>query len=173
MLGSRGKGMGIAYSALMSGRLSVAAGCVGVAKDCLDEAVRYAKERIQHNKKIGKHQLVQREIAKMSIDLETARLLTYKAALAKSKYDANPSSVTLRSDADWLIAQAKYCASNASFRVADRALQVFGANGYSFENRPARHLVDTRVCRIYEGTDQILEQKIAIKLLGSEYEAFS
>ncbi|MDA4129416.1 MAG: acyl-CoA/acyl-ACP dehydrogenase [Thaumarchaeota archaeon] len=173
MLGPVGKGLSVAYSALMSGRLSVAAGCVGVAQDCLDEALRYARERIQHRKKIGKHQLVQREITKISTDLETARMLTYKAAVMKMRSDERPENSDLRSEADWWIAKAKYWAAGASFRAADRALQVFGANGFSFENRPARHLVDTRACRIYEGTDQILEQKIAIKLLGPEYEAYS
>jgi alkylation response protein AidB-like acyl-CoA dehydrogenase len=173
LLGPRGKGLSIAYSALMSGRLSVAAGSVGVAQDCLNEAVKYARERVQHGKKIGKHQLVQREIAKISLDLETSRLLTYRAAVMKARSDASPSDSNLRSEADWWIAQAKYCAANASFDAADRAVQVLGANGYSFETRPARHLVDTRVCRIYEGTDQILEQKIAVKLLGQEFEAFS
>jgi alkylation response protein AidB-like acyl-CoA dehydrogenase len=173
LLGPPGKGLSIAYTALMSGRLSVAAGSVGVIQDCLNEAVRYARERVQHKKKIGKHQLVQREISKMSLDLETSRLITYKAATLKVKSDESPENYELRSEADWWIAQAKYFAANASFNAADRAVQVFGANGFSFENRPARHLVDTRACRIYEGTDQILEQKIAIKLLGPEYEAFS
>ena len=173
LLGTEGRGLGIAYSALMSGRLSVAAGSVGVAQDCLNEAIKYSRERVQHGKKIGKHQLVQREIAQISMDLETSRLMTYRAASLKVRSDEKPEDLYLRSEADWWIAQAKYCAANASFRAADRAVQVFGANGFSFENRPARHLVDTRVCRIYEGTDQILEQKIAIKLLGSEYEAFS
>jgi alkylation response protein AidB-like acyl-CoA dehydrogenase len=173
LLGPSGKGLSVAYTALMSGRLSVAAGCVGVIQDCLTEAIRYARERVQHKKKIGKHQLIQREIAKISCDFETSRLLTYKAASFKARSDAKPQDLELRSEADWMIAQAKYVAANASFRSADRAVQIFGANGYSFENRPARHLVDTRVCRIYEGADQILEQKIAVKLLGSEYEAFS
>ena len=173
MLGPPGKGLSVAYTALMSGRLSVAAGSVGVIQDCLEEAVRYARERVQHKKKIGKHQLVQREIAKISLDLESSRLFTYKAATLKAKSDDTPDNYELRSEADWWIAQAKYFAANASFCSADRALQIFGANGFSFENRPARHLADTRACRIYEGTDQILEQKIAIKLLGSEFEAFS
>ncbi|MGI0081229.1 MAG: acyl-CoA dehydrogenase family protein, partial [Nitrososphaerales archaeon] len=142
-------------------------------QDCLDEALRYARERIQHKKKIGKHQLVQREIARISLELETSRLLTYKAAVLKANSDSEPKNTDLRNEADWMIAQAKYCAANASFDAADRAVQIFGANGFSFENRPARHLVDTRVCRIYEGTDQILEQKIAVKLLGNEYESYS
>ncbi len=173
MLGPPGKGLSVAYTALMSGRLSVAAGSVGVLQDCLDEAVKYARERVQHKKKIGKHQLIQREIAKISLDLESSRLMTYKAASLKVKSDESPDNYELRAEADWWIAQAKYYAANASFWAADRAVQIFGANGFSFENRPARHLADTRACRIYEGTDQILEQKIAIKLLGSEFEAFS
>ena len=173
MLGPPGKGLSVAYTALMSGRLSVAAGSVGVLQDCLDEAVRYARERVQHKKKIGKHQLVQREISKISLDLEGSRMLTYKAATLKAKSDESPNNHELRADADWTIAEAKYFAANASFKSADRAVQVFGANGFSFENRPARHLADTRACRIYEGTDQILEQKIAIKLLGPEFEAYS
>lgn len=173
MLGPPGKGLSVAYTALMSGRLSVAAGSVGVLQDCLNEAVRYARERIQHKKKIGKHQLVQREITRISQDLETSRLMTYRAATMKIKSDTAPENYDLRSEADWWIAQAKYFAANASFRAADRAVQIFGANGFSFENRPARHLADTRACRIYEGTDQILEQKIAIKLLGPEFEAYS
>ncbi len=90
LLGPQGKGLSVAYTALMSGRLSVAAGSVGVAQDCLNEAVRYSKERVQHGKKIGKHQLVQREIAKISIELETARLMTYKAAILKSRYRREP-----------------------------------------------------------------------------------
>lgn len=173
MLGPPGKGLSVAYTALMSGRLSVAAGSVGVLQDCLDEAVRYAKERVQHKKKIGKHQLIQREISKISLDLESSRLMTYKAATLKARSDGSPDNYDLRSDADWWIAEAKYFAANASFQAADRAVQVLGANGFSFENRPARHLADTRACRIYEGTDQILEQKIAIKLLGPEFEAYS
>jgi alkylation response protein AidB-like acyl-CoA dehydrogenase len=173
LLGSRGKGKSVAYSALMSGRLSVAAGCVGVAQDCLDEAIRYARERYQHKKKIGKHQLIQRLITKISMDLESARLITYRASVSKAISDAQPDNVDLRNEADWWIAKAKYHAASASFRAADQAVQIFGANGYSLENRPARHLADTRVCRIYEGTDQILEQKIAIKLLGPDFAAYS
>ena len=125
MLGASGKGLNIAFSALMSGRLSVASGCVGVIQDCLTESVRYSRERIQHKKKIGKHQLVQREIAKISIDLETARLMTYRAAALKTNSDANPDDRELRDKADWWIASAKYKAANASFRAAVRAVQIF------------------------------------------------
>jgi alkylation response protein AidB-like acyl-CoA dehydrogenase len=173
LLGSRGKGLSVAYTALMSGRLSVASGCAGLMQDCLDEEVSYSKEMIQHKKAIGKHQLIQRHLAIMATNLEATKLLVYKAADKKQKSDERPKDYSLRADADTLIAQAKYFSVKAAFDAADRAVQVFGANGYSFENRPARHLCDTRVCRIYEGTDEILEQKIAVAKLGPEFESYS
>lgn len=172
LLGPRGKGLSIAYSALMNGRLSVASGCVGVIQDCLDEAARYSGIRIQHGKLIGKHQLVQRHIGIVAVNLDAAKWLTLYAASLKQKYDDNPKDVAIRNTADSEIAKAKYFAANASFDSANRAVQVFGANGYSLENRPARHLLDTRVCKIYEGTDEILEQKIAVSVLGPDFQAY-
>jgi len=157
----------------MGGRLSVAAGCVGVIQDCLDEAVRYSTTRTQHGKLIGKHQLVQRHIAVMAVNLEASRWLTLRAASSWQRHVDSPENVSLRDAADAAIAKAKYFAANASFDAADRAVQVFGANGYSIENRPARHLIDTRVSRIYEGTDEILEQKVAVSLLGRDFEAYA
>ena len=173
LLGPRGKGLPVAYGALMGGRLSVAAGCVGVIQDCLDEAVRYSAVRVQHGKLIGKHQLVQRHLAVMAVNLEASKWLTLRAASAWQRHVDNPEDVSLRDAADAAIAKAKYFAANASFDAADRAVQVFGANGYTIENRPARHLIDTRVSRIYEGTDEILEQKVAVYLLGRDFEAYS
>jgi alkylation response protein AidB-like acyl-CoA dehydrogenase len=172
LMGPVGKGLSIAYSGLMSGRLSVAAGCLGVIEDCINEAVAFAKQRIQHGKPIAKHQLVQRHIGEMSTNLEAAKNLVYKAALLKQKSDSDPEDKDLRDYADVMIAKAKYFASNASFDAADRTVQILGSSGYSFETRAPRHLVDTRVCRIYEGTDEIMVQKIAVSLLGTEYEAY-
>ena len=172
MLGPVGKGLSIAYSGLMSGRLSVAAGCLGVMEDCINEAVAYAKQRVQHGKQIGKHQLIQRHIGEMSTNLEAAKNLVYKAALLKQHSDEQPDNKELRAHADIIIAKAKYFASKASFDAADSTVQIFGSSGYSFETRAPRHLVDTRVCRIYEGTDEIMVQKIAVSLLGPDYEAY-
>jgi alkylation response protein AidB-like acyl-CoA dehydrogenase len=173
LLGPRGKGMSVALSGLMNGRLSVAAGCVGVMQDCLDESVRYAGMRVQHGKLIGKHQLIQRHIGLMSLNLEAAKLLLLKAAFTKQKYEENPSNTELREATDLAITKAKYFAANASFDAADRAVQVFGATGYTFDSRPARHLVDTRVTMIYEGANEILEQKIALGALGKDFTAYS
>ena len=173
LLGPKGKGMAVALSGLMNGRLSVAAGCVGVMQDCLDEAVKYSKVRVQHGKLIGKHQLIQRHIGLMSMNLEAARLLLLKAAFTKQKYEEDPGSVELRDEADLAITKAKYFAANASFDAANRAVQIFGANGYTFDSRPARHLADTRVTMIYEGANEIMEQKMALGVLGKEFTAYS
>jgi alkylation response protein AidB-like acyl-CoA dehydrogenase len=173
LLGPPGKGMSVALSGLMNGRLSVAAGCVGVMQDCLDEAVRYAGVRVQHGKLIGKHQLIQRHIGLMATNLEAAKLLLLKAGFIKQKYEEHPTDTALRDATDTAITKAKYFAANASFDAANSAVQVFGANGYSFENRPARHLADTRVTMIYEGANEILEQKLALSVLGKSFEAYS
>jgi alkylation response protein AidB-like acyl-CoA dehydrogenase len=173
MLGPPGKGLAVALSGLMHGRLGLGANCVGVIQDCLDESVRYAGMRSQHGKLIGKHQLIQRHIGLMSMKLEAAKLLVLKAASTKQKYMENPTNVELRDAADLAITKAKYFAANAAFDAANRAVQIFGANGYSFESRPARHLADVRVTMIYEGANEILEQKIALGSLGRSFGAYS
>ena len=172
MLGKAGDGFKIAMSTLMSGRLSVAAGCLGSIADCLREVVRYSKERSQHGKPIAKHQLVQEHIAMIMTELDAARCLVYKAARAKSVYDADPTNAKVRDYADRLIAEGKFYAANAAWDAADRAVQVFGGRGYSYLFRPGRHLLDVRVCRLYEGTDEIMKLKIASAVLGKEYEAY-
>jgi alkylation response protein AidB-like acyl-CoA dehydrogenase len=173
MLGPPGKGLAVALSGLMHGRLGLGANCVGVIQDCLDESVRYAGVRSQHGKLIGKHQLIQRHIGLMSMRLEAAKLLVLKAASVKQKYMNTPTSLELRDAADLAITQAKYFAANAAFDAANRAVQIFGANGYSFESRPARHLADVRVTMIYEGANEILEQKMALGSLGRSFGAYS
>jgi alkylation response protein AidB-like acyl-CoA dehydrogenase len=172
LLGEEGNGFRVAMWTLVTGRLSVAAGCLGVIEDCLIEAVNYAKERHQHGKPIAKHQLVQEHLARIEMCRLSTDAVVMLAAQAKDACDANPGDPALRSKADLLAAQAKYHAANAAWEAADRAVQVFGGRGWSTLYRPGRHLNDVRVCRIYEGTDEILKLKIATALLGKEYEAF-
>jgi alkylation response protein AidB-like acyl-CoA dehydrogenase len=173
LLGEEGSGFRIAMGTLVSGRLSVASGCLGVIEDCLAEAVRYAKERQQHGKPIGKHQLVQEHLAAIEMDRLASDALVMRAAQMKDASSADPGNPVLRGNAELLAAQAKLFASNAAWDAADRAVQVFGGRGWSTLYRPGRHLQDVRVCRIYEGTDEILKLKIAAAVLGGkEYEAF-
>jgi alkylation response protein AidB-like acyl-CoA dehydrogenase len=173
MLGAEGDGFAIAMGALVSGRLSVASGCLGVIEDCLIEAIHYAKERQQHGKPIGKHQLVQEHLTAIEMARLTSDALVMQAAQAKDESSADPGNADLKKRADLLAAQAKLHASNAAWDAADHAVQVFGGRGYSTLYRPGRHLQDVRVCRIYEGTDEILKLKIAAAVMGGkEWESF-
>jgi alkylation response protein AidB-like acyl-CoA dehydrogenase len=172
LLGEEGNGFRIAMGTLVSGRISVAAGCLGVIEDCLAEVLHYAKERHQHGKPIGKHQLVQEHIAAIEQHRFASDAVLYRAAEAKDASNAEPASAELRSRAELSAAQAKLFIVNAAWDAADRAVQVFGGRGWSTLYRPGRHLQDVRVCRIYEGTDEILKLKVAAAVLGKEYEAY-
>ncbi|MFO0935734.1 MAG: acyl-CoA dehydrogenase family protein [Gemmataceae bacterium] len=172
ILGDPGDGFRIAMGTLVSGRLSVAAGCLGVIEDCLIESLEYSKMRMQHGKEIARHQLVQDHIAQIEMDRIASESLLIRAAKAKDAMHANPADKALARECDLLAAKAKFFATNAAWDAADRAVQIFGGRGWSTLYRPGRHLMDTRVCRIYEGTDEILKLKIAASLLGKEYEAF-
>jgi alkylation response protein AidB-like acyl-CoA dehydrogenase len=172
LLGEEGEGFRIAMGTLVSGRISVASGCLGVIEDCLAEAVTYARERKQHGKEIARHQLVQEHIAAIEMHRVSTEALLMRAAEAKDASAAQPGSAELRAKAELLAAQAKLFAANAAWDAADRAVQVFGGRGWSTLYRPGRHLQDVRVCRIYEGTDEILKLKVAAAVLGKEYEAY-
>lgn len=172
LLGDEGQGFRIAMGTLVSGRLSVAAGCLGVIEDCLAEAVEYSRTRMQHGKLIGRHQLVQEHLAMIEMGRATSDALVERAAEAKQLSDQQRDNAELAAEADLKVAQAKFCASNAAWEAADRAVQVFGGRGWSELYRVGRHLQDVRVCRIYEGTDEIMKLKLGAALLGKEFEAF-
>ena len=172
LLGAEGDGFRVAMGTLVSGRISVAAGCLGVIEDCLAEAVNYARERHQHGKAIARHQLVQEHLAAIEMHRAAAEAMVLRAAQAKDASAADPGDASLRAAADLCSAQAKLFASNAAWDAADRAVQVYGGRGWSTLYRPGRHLADVRVCRIYEGTDEVLKLKVAAALLGKEYEAY-
>ncbi|HUY34192.1 MAG TPA: acyl-CoA dehydrogenase family protein [Pirellulales bacterium] len=172
LLGDEGNGFRIAMGTLVSGRLSVAAGCLGVIEDCLSEALDYARSRRQHGKPIGRHQLVQEHLAQIEMHRAASDAMVERAALAKQASDERLDDAALAAEADLRVAQAKLFSSNAAWDAADRAVQVFGGRGFSELYRVGRHLQDVRVCRIYEGTDEIMKLKIATALLGKEFAAF-
>jgi alkylation response protein AidB-like acyl-CoA dehydrogenase len=155
-LGAEGDGFKVAMSALDNGRISLAAGCVGIAQGCLDACVNYAGERRQFGKAISSFQLVQELLADMSVELEAARLLTWRAALLADSGQRH----TLESSV------AKYYASEVSVRAANAAVQVHGGYGYVDEYPVGKYLRDARVTTLYEGTSQIQKLIIGRALTG-------
>jgi len=172
MLGKEGGGFRIAMHTLVSGRLSVASGCLGSIEDCLAECIEWAKTREQHGKEIGRHQLVQDHLAKIEMARAASDAMIERAAIAKQRSDDNPDDKSLLAEADYRVAQAKFFASNAAWEASDHAVQIFGGRGWSELYRPFRHLQDVRVCRIYEGTDEVMKLKMGAHLLGKEFDAF-
>ncbi|MFD3411428.1 acyl-CoA dehydrogenase family protein [Streptomyces cyaneofuscatus] len=156
LLGPEGKGFTVAMSALAKGRMSVAAGCVGIAQAALDASVRYAGEREQFGKAIAGHQLVQELLSDISVDVEAARLLTWRVA---DLVDRGQEFATAAS-------QAKLYASEAAVRCANNAIQVFGGYGYIDEYPVGKLLRDARVMTLYEGTSQIQKLIIGRALTG-------
>jgi len=92
--------------------------------------------------------------------------------MMKEEMDANPQDMQLRNEVDRMSATAKLIASTNAFDSADRAVQLHGGFGYSLLSPVAKHFLDSRVARIYEGTDEIMELKIASTILGKEFEAY-
>lgn len=156
LMGPEGKGFSIAMSALAKGRMSVAAGCVGIAQAALDAAVGYAGEREQFGKSIAGYQLVQELISDISVDVDAARLLTWRVA---DLIDRGEDFATAAS-------KAKLFASEAAVRAASNALQVFGGYGYIDEYPVGKLLRDARVMTLYEGTSQIQKLIIGRALTG-------
>ncbi|MGC9668775.1 acyl-CoA dehydrogenase family protein [Planosporangium sp. 12N6] len=155
-LAAEGKGFSIAMAALAKGRMSVAAGCVGIAQGCLDAAVAYARDRQQFGKPIASYQLVQQLISDIAVDTAAARLLVWRVAdlIDRGEQFATESSM------------AKLFASEAAVRAANNALQVFGGYGYIDEYPVGKYLRDARVTTLYEGTSQIQQLLIGRALTG-------
>jgi len=191
LLGTKGKGLSIAYSALIDGRLSVAAGAIGVMKDCLDESIAYSKKREQHGSALAKKQLIQEHLSSMILNVESSRWLVYRAAMARQKLHEYVENLkekdpnwqeqlnrqdkeysALRTKADRLTAIAKLHSTNAAFDSANRAVQIFGSFGYQKTTRVARHFLDSRAIIIYEGANEVLKLKIASLELGDKYQAY-
>lgn len=145
LVGEEGEGFKIAMSALDNGRFTVAAGACGTIAASLEASLKYCHERKTFGKEIGKHQLVQQMIAKMSANLEISRLLVYKAGFLKNKGVRNTKETSL----------AKWYSCDAAFEAANDAVQIHGAYGYSNEYPVERLLRNAKAPVIYEGTREI------------------
>jgi alkylation response protein AidB-like acyl-CoA dehydrogenase len=149
-LGGEGEGFKVAMSALDNGRISLAAGCVGIAQGCLDASVAYARERTQFGKPIAGFQLVQELLAEIAVETDAARLLTWRAASLADRGERHRLESSV----------AKLYASEASVRAANAAVQVHGGYGYVDEYPVGKYLRDARVTTLYEGTTQV--QKLIV-----------
>ena len=155
LVGPLHKGFSIAMKTLDGGRLGMAAQAVGVAQACLDESIKYAKERKQFGRPIADFQGISFMIADMATEIAAARELVYNAANLK---DANMDATTACS-------MAKYFAAEVANRCAYKAVQIHGGYGYIKEYKVERLYRDARIASIYEGTSQIQQVVIAGNLL--------
>jgi len=159
-LGEEGQGFTIAMHSLDKGRVSVGAGCVGIIQGCLEATVAYSKERKQFGRQLASFQMIQDMIAEMSVDVDAARLLVWRAADLIER--GEPFGVEA--------SKAKYFASEAAVRAANLAIQAFGGYGYVDEYPVQKYMRDARVMTLYEGTSQI--QKLLIARAETGISAF-
>jgi alkylation response protein AidB-like acyl-CoA dehydrogenase len=151
LLGELDHGFRVAMMALDGGRIGIASQAVGIAEAALGEAIAYAKDRKQFGHPIADFEAIQWMIADSRTELDAARLLVLRAAELKERNQP----FTLQA------AMAKVFASEAAWRICDRAVQIHGGYGYVRDFAAERHLRDVRVTRIYEGTSEIQRTVIA------------
>ena len=155
-LGEEGQGFAIAMEGLDGGRINIATCSVGTAQQALAEATAYVGERRQFDQAIADFQATQFRLADMLTDTVAAR---HMVRLAASKLDAKDPQATT------YCAMAKRFATDAGFHVCNDALQLFGGYGYIREYPMERHVRDTRVHQILEGTNEIMRVIVARRLM--------
>ena len=155
-IGEQGEGFKIAMSALDHGRISLGAGCVGIAQGCLDASIAYTKERKQFGRPVASFQLVQELLADIAVETEAARLLVWRAAATADRGERHTVEASM----------AKYYASEVAVRAANAAVQAHGGYGYIDEYPVGKYLRDARVTTLYEGTSQIQKLLIGRALTG-------
>ncbi|MBI5653233.1 MAG: acyl-CoA dehydrogenase family protein [Chloroflexi bacterium] len=154
-LGNEGDGFMIAMQVFDKSRPTIAALATGLAQRALDECVKYAKERKTFGVSIGQHQAIGHLIAEMAMNVEAARLLTWRAASAVDQGQPNTK----------LAAFAKAFAADAAMKIATDAVQIFGGYGYIKDYPVEKLMRDSKIIQIYEGTSQIQRNIIARELL--------
>jgi len=157
LLGEEGQGFKIALRAIDACRVVVAAQSVGLAQAAYDAAVAYAKERKQFGTEIARFQGIQFMIADMAVDLDAARLLTYRAAWQQQ----TTGEVSAKEPA-----MAKLFASEAAHRICHKAIQIHGGYGYTKEFAVERIYRDQRIKELFEGTSEMQRWTIARQITG-------
>ncbi len=154
-LGNEGEGFKIAMYTLDCGRIGIAAQAVGIARGAFEEAVKFAKERIQFGRPIAEFQAIQWMLADMATEIDAARLLTRRAAFLKD------SNLPFTKESS----MAKVYSSEVAMRATTKAIQIHGGYGYSKEYPVERFFRDAKITEIYEGTSEIQRLVIANQIL--------
>ena len=155
LLGAEGKGFGIAMQTLDGGRIGIAAQALGIAEGALDEAKKYVNERKQFGRPISKFQNTQFVFADLATKVEAAKLLVYKAAMAKDTQKRFSVEA----------AMAKLFAAETAMEVTTKVVQMFGGYGYTRDYPVERMMRDAKITGIYEGTSEVQRMVIAGSLL--------
>jgi alkylation response protein AidB-like acyl-CoA dehydrogenase len=155
VLGEIGQGYKVAIETLNEGRIGIGAQMVGVATGAWQAAVAYAKERKQFGKTISEFQAVQHDLARMAIDIESARLMVYNAARLRE------AGMPFLKEG----AMAKYYSSQVAERVTSLALEVFGGYGFTKDFPAEKFFRDSKIGKIYEGTSNVQLNTIAKEIL--------
>jgi len=150
-MGKEGEGFKIAMQILDGGRIGIAAQALGIAEGALAECMSYVTQRVQFGKRLSQFQNTQFEIAEMYTKVEAAKLLVYRAAVAKSNHEKYSH----------LSAMAKLTASETASDVTRRVVQLFGGYGYTREYPVERMMRDAKITEIYEGTSEVQKMVIA------------
>jgi len=157
-IGAEGQGFRIAMAGLDGGRLNIGACSLGGAQFCLDRTVAYMKERRQFGQRLADFQALQFRIADYATELDAARLLLHRAAVAVSEGEPGATALT---------AKAKRLATDTGFEVVNGCLQLHGGYGYLRDHPIERVLRDVRVHQILEGTNEIMRLIVSRAMLGN------
>ena len=155
LIGKEGEGFKIALSTLDGGRIGIASQAIGIAQASLEQSISYSKDRVQFNKPISANQAIQNKLANMAIEIESARLLIYKAAWLKDTHQNFGVAASM----------AKVYASEVAMRASTECVQIHGGYGYIAETGVERLMRDAKITQIYEGTSEIQRLVIARDLL--------
>jgi hypothetical protein len=158
LIGKEGQGFRVAMAGLDGGRLNIGACSLGGAQFCLDRTIDYMKERKQFGSRLADFQALQFRIADYATEIEAARLLLHRAAVAVS--EGEPAATRLA-------AQAKRLATDTGFDVVNGCLQLHGGYGYLRDHPIERVLRDVRVHQILEGTNEIMRLIVSRAMLGN------
>ncbi|MCD8214900.1 MAG: acyl-CoA dehydrogenase [Clostridiales bacterium] len=156
LLGVKGKGFAMAMHTLDGGRIGIASQALGIAEGALERTIEYVKERKQFGRAIGAFQNTQFQLADMATKVEAAKMLVYKAALAKQTKERYSVEA----------AQAKLCAAEVAMEVTTKCVQLHGGYGYTREYDVERMMRDAKITEIYEGTSEVQRMVISGSLLA-------